>query len=558
MAIINTNIRPTRGLQTAGQAQMIEQDLANISTGVAQGFQTAINIRKQQVAEVDAVLDNLEKLKQEGDIAHRSAISDKINEIYDNVSNGIYKSRKSGKGNKFVGIGAQKLDSRDGMVTIDEYIRAQTQKIGMANTRSQAMKESYDQSVREIKEDPTIPASRKIEAIQQIDEQFKSPSFLFNDVDGQTPDDPNAAFQKVLDSYRDPETARKLVSKEFIDGIKQTSGYSELKVRRRDGTQVAVSYSPDIHEIIQDENGNTIGVDVKDEALDDFIVDQMETNPLALRDILEDFPADQQIVLDALEGRKAVKGLEDIEDGFLEAARDKFRTYLSTNISQSRDDISADELELKKREAQRKANEQNKPDEMVSAWDESTQIVASGLGRSLDEGKPIDANAVAEFNARDDSGGQIIYKGNFDNYRQELADDLEIIENAIAENKTVTTEEIGGGQGGSYILESTDQKGNIDLSKAKSLIENQQRNLLDKELFDENGVMYIEPDGAIRRIKDSEDVKSLWYNISRAQGGTAMKNKIGGKFAEQSWTKGFGEPIAKTEKPSNDYSKYNK
>lgn len=585
---INTGVRVSRPDNRA-QNFGLQQDLSNISQGIAQGFNAAIDIRKRQVDEFNKQLENLDKLRKEGDIAHRNEINKKINEVYNNVTQGVFQARKKG-GKKFVGIGAQTVDVNGEQVPLDEYIRRETQDITTANTRSQQMKDAYNQAVNVLQSDQTINAAQKARVLEQMDERFRSKDLLFNTVDGLLPDNPEQAFGQILDKNRSPELARKLAVAQMLDGMER----SKIQVTDIDGQTRQIEYIEGVHELVGADDKLTtdpeqaVGVRVSDDFMDNLLVSQIQNNPLALRDLTEGLDVEQQAILES----GGVGAYESFNDLMKDEIKNKFELYVPKPRGFSYDEFRARDMQLKE-EANKRQQEQlalrskqldlslskfnaeqqkeirnqigGTKDENVRAFYEDTAIIKN----AIDQVDQVVSSNISGVNFNDipkefintwnlkDKNGVMITPDNWEDYRSKL----ELVRDSLIkeEGGTVTTNipEDEMGRDMMFFLDYGN-KGRVTSIEAK-------KNLIDKQIERINTLMmdstpspaiaYLELDGGVASPDSWNDFsrwsKELWSSVPK---GNNWSGKVRSSVVNNIWNPSeTGEGTEQTTKKKIDW-----
>lgn len=222
-------VRFNSGIDYGQVGESIERDLQRAGQFVTAGFGIAQDIRIQEQKFANTVLENIESLKDEGDLAHQAAIAGKVDELYNKAKESIYKYRTTKKGKvKFDGFDFDPETLRE--------IKNQARNIKNAALRSEQARQAYDQYIRVINADDTINQRAAIEA---LDAKFKDPSILFKG-DSTSPDNIALAFSDIVEQNVNPQMAVRKAANTFVTGRT-----TDIGVSTADGRSEVVKYNVD-------------------------------------------------------------------------------------------------------------------------------------------------------------------------------------------------------------------------------------------------------------------------------------------------------------------------
>ena len=230
----------------------IEQDLQRAQQFVVAGVETYMDKRLQEQKFANTVLENIESLKEEGDLAHQGVIAGKVDELYNKAKESIYKYRTTKKGKvKFDGFDFDPETLRE--------IKNQARNIKNAALRSEQLRSAYDQGLKIIATDPTV--INKTEAIDQLTNAFKSPEILFKG-DSINADNPSILFNRIVENNIDVRSAVTATAGQLAGGRTTDVGYTTA-----DGKSEVIKYNIDYY-TPQFKDGKVVGFKANDEALD--------------------------------------------------------------------------------------------------------------------------------------------------------------------------------------------------------------------------------------------------------------------------------------------------
>lgn len=222
-------VRFNSGIDYGQVGESIERDLQKAGQFVTAGFGIAQDIRIQEQKFANTVLENIESLKDEGDLAHQAAIAGKVDELYNKAKTEIYKYRTTKKGKV-------KFDGYDFDPETLRGIKNDARQIKNAALRSEQARQAYDQYIRVINADDTINQRAAIEA---LDAKFKDPSILFKG-DSTSPDNIALAFSDIVEQNVNPQMAVRKAANTFITGRT-----TDIGVSTADGRSEVVKYNVD-------------------------------------------------------------------------------------------------------------------------------------------------------------------------------------------------------------------------------------------------------------------------------------------------------------------------
>ena len=222
-------VRFNSGIDYGQVGESIERDLQRAGQFVTAGFGIAQDIRIQEQKFANTVLENIESLKDEGDLAHQAAIAGKVDELYNKAKTEIYKYRTTKKGKV-------KFDGYDFDPETLRGIKNDARQIKNAALRSEQARQAYDQYIRVINADDTINQRAAIEA---LDAKFKDPSILFKG-DSTSPDNIALAFSDIVEQNVNPQMAVRKAANTFVTGRT-----TDIGVSTADGRSEVVKYNVD-------------------------------------------------------------------------------------------------------------------------------------------------------------------------------------------------------------------------------------------------------------------------------------------------------------------------
>lgn len=190
-------VRFQSGIDYGQVAQGIEQNLQRAQQFVSAGIQTFIDQRTQEQKFANTVLENIESLKEEGDLAHQKIIAEEVDKLYNEAKDSIYKYRTNKKGKV-------KFDGYDFDPETLRSIKNKARNLKNAALRSEQLRTAYDTTLKTIAVDPTI--INKSSAIEQATNTFKNRDILFKG-DSINPDNPVLTFNKIIEGNVDLPTA---------------------------------------------------------------------------------------------------------------------------------------------------------------------------------------------------------------------------------------------------------------------------------------------------------------------------------------------------------------
>lgn len=231
----------------------IEQDLQRAQQFVVAGVETYMDKRLQEQKFANTVLENIESLKEEGDLAHQGVIAGKVDELYNKAKESIYKYRTTKKGKvKFDGFDFDPETLRE--------IKNQARNIKNAALRSEQLRGAYDQGLKIIATDPTV--INKTQAIDQLTNAFKNPEILFKG-DSINADNPSILFNRIVENNVDIRSAVTATAGQLAGGRTTDVGYTTA-----DGKSEVIQYNIDYYTPQFDKSGKVTGFTANDEALD--------------------------------------------------------------------------------------------------------------------------------------------------------------------------------------------------------------------------------------------------------------------------------------------------
>jgi len=222
-------VRFNSGIDYGQVGESIERDLQKAGQFVTAGFGIAQDIRIQEQKFANTVLENIESLKDEGDLAHQGAIAGKVEELYNKAKESIYKYRTTKKGKV-------KFDGFDFDPETLRGIKNDARQIKNAALRSEQARQAYDQYIRVINADDTI---NQTAAIKALDAKFKDPSILFKG-DSTSPDNIALTFSDIVEQNVNPQMAVRKAANTFVTGRA-----TDIGVSTSDGRSEVVKYNVD-------------------------------------------------------------------------------------------------------------------------------------------------------------------------------------------------------------------------------------------------------------------------------------------------------------------------
>jgi hypothetical protein len=213
----------------------IEQDLQRAQQSIAQGFQTAVGIQAKELQYANTVLENMESLKNEGDIAHQMAIAERVDALKEKAKSAIYTENKRGK---------KKFDVGN-LAGIRKEIQNETRAIKNAAIRSEELRKGYQNVITQIQSDDTIADKRA--AIQEATAEFHDPKNLFN-LENLQSDSPYLMYDDVIRKHVNKGALAQKMAAGLIQKGSQSATY-ELA----DGKAKQFQYNPNYATVEMDD-----------------------------------------------------------------------------------------------------------------------------------------------------------------------------------------------------------------------------------------------------------------------------------------------------------------
>jgi len=249
----------------------IEQDLQRAQQFAIAGVETFVQNRLEQQRFANTVLENIDSLKDEGDLAHQQAIGAKVDELYNKAKDSIYKYRTTKKGKvKFSGYDFDPEVMRE--------IKNEARNIKNAALRSEQARVAYEQGIRQIASDNTI---NQKEAIAALDAEFKNSDIIFKG-DSTKPDSVALRFNNIIESNVNPELALGAAASQFA-----TKRTSDVGISTADGRSEVIKYNIDYFTPEYDKQGKVFNFTENEDALR-RTAQQMRSSRPALMKLTED------------------------------------------------------------------------------------------------------------------------------------------------------------------------------------------------------------------------------------------------------------------------------
>lgn len=264
--VVNTDIylQPTN-YQGVG-ANAIQRDLNQMGQGVANAFTVEIENRKRQVEFANRVLENLDTLKGEGQLAHQKMIADKVDEVHNGLSEELFKFKTNRRGKKkFVGFNINDPDLR-------HSIREKIQPIKNAIIRSNQMTQAYDQAIR-AGVDPNNFVTDQQGYIEDVDKLYRNADVLFNNPQALS-GNIEESFRKILQARTNPNELAKATTLGHLSEDKM----DKASVRLKSGEGMDINYNPKYWEPVKEGEAVT-GVNLRKESFEELVEKVKQQRP---------------------------------------------------------------------------------------------------------------------------------------------------------------------------------------------------------------------------------------------------------------------------------------
>ena len=249
-------VRFQSGIDYGQVAQGIEQDIQRAGQFLTAGVESYMDRRIQEQKYANTVLENIESLKEEGDLAHQKVIAEQVDKLYNQAKDNIYKYRTTKKGKvKFAGYDFDPETLRQ--------IKNEARNIKTAALRSEQLRTAYDATLKAIANDTNIVEKQK--AIDEANATFTSRETLFKG-ESINPDNPVLLFNKVIEGNVDPSQAVRGAVASLAGGKTTDFTYTLAS-----GKSEAAQYNQDYHTPVYNKAGAVVNVKENENAMNALI-----------------------------------------------------------------------------------------------------------------------------------------------------------------------------------------------------------------------------------------------------------------------------------------------
>ena len=249
-------VRFQSGIDYGRVAEGIQQDIQQAGQFLVAGVKTFSDIRTQQQKYANTVLENIESLKEEGDLAHQKVIAEQVDKLYNQAKDSIYKYRTTKKVKvKFSGYDFDPETLRQ--------IKNEARNIKTAALRSDQLRTAYDATLRAIAVDPNIINKQK--AIDEATLAFTSRETLFKG-ESINPDNPVLLFNRVIEGNVDPNQAVRGAVASLAGGKLTDFSYTTSS-----GKSIATQYNQNYYTPVYNKAGAVVDVKENEQAVNELV-----------------------------------------------------------------------------------------------------------------------------------------------------------------------------------------------------------------------------------------------------------------------------------------------